>query len=342
MKYLLLFTFLPVFVFAQDQIEVNVIPKPYDPKPYFDYLNNTGVKKITTISKQKQDNFKDDTLYVYEYNEVGQQVSSLRYEHNKITDKTMMKYDKNNNQVEWTILEPNQTQTTTKFYFNQFNQLDSTKQISYREKKIIHSSRYAYQYEKGRLKFRKIIFNDIVNRDDSYNYSDSLLMQFKSIWNPNVYFLSNYAYDKSGLLKEIHTIHYFNTKNELWNKKNFTWQNGKLISEEELTYDNKKIFTSYYYNIHNDLQKITSTFGENSREIEFEYNDFDTKEITVNTNSNSAYLKFYIPLRLENTAFPIVYKEQFDYDKKNNLISKKMFIGKDFVKETVFEIEYYK
>ncbi|MFY7963901.1 MAG: hypothetical protein ACOVO1_03295 [Chitinophagaceae bacterium] len=342
MKYLFLFTFLPLFVLGQDQIETTIIPKPYNPKPYFDQLNKTKLKKVIIISKQKQDNFKDDTTYVYEYNEYGQQVSSLRYENNKITTKTIMKYDKYDNQIEWKIFEPNQTLTTTNFYFNQFNQLDSTKQVSYREKKIIHTSRYAYQYENGKLKFRQIIFNNILNRDDSYDYNDSLLVNYKSILSPDVYFVTNYSYDNYSHLAEINTTHFFNTKSELWNKKNFNYQNGKLISEEELTYDNKKIFAHYYYNLDNKLQKIVSTFAENNRDIEFEYNDFDIKEITVNTNSNSTYLKFYIPLRLENVTFPIVYKEKFTYDKENNLINKKNFVNDDLVKESVYLIEYYK
>ncbi len=342
MKYVFLFTLVPLFVFGQDQIETTIIPQPYNPKPYFDKLNVTSFKKVTIISKQKEDNFKDDTTYVYEYNENGQQISSLRYQHNKITTKTIMKYDRYNNQIEWTMFEPNQIKTITKFYFNEFNQLDSTNQVSFRGEKMTHTSRYAYQYEKRKLKFRQILFNNILNRDDSYSYSDSLLIEYKSIWSPNVYFVSNYTYDNNKHITDINTTHFFNAKTELWNKKNFTYQNEKLISEEELTYDNKKIFTHYHYNTDNKLLKIVSSFADNNRTIEFEYNDFDIKEITVHTNSNSAYLKFYIPLRLENAIFPIVYKEKFIYDKKNNLIGKKNLIGNDLIKETAYIIEYYK
>lgn len=342
MKYIILLTLFPFYLFGQDQIETNIIPKPYNPKPYFDKLNKTNPKKVTIVTKQKQDKFTDDTLYVYEYNESGQQVSSYRYEHNKITSKTIMKYDKYDNQIEWTMFEPNQTYTTTKFYFNKLNQLDSTKQISYKEQRITHTSRYTYNYEKGKLKSRQIIFNDLLNRTDNYNYNDSLLSEFKSITSPSAYFISSFAYDNYSNLIEVNTTHFFNTKSELWNKKNFTYQNEKLISEEELTYDNKKMFAQYHYNIDNKLQKIVSTFGENKRVIEFSYNDFDINEITVTTNSNSAYLKFYIPFALENYSFPLTYREKFDYDKKNNLTNKKTYINNELMKETLYIIDYYK
>ena len=341
MKYLFLFIFLPLFLFGQDQVETTVIPKPYNPKPYFDQINHTGIKKVITISKQKQNNFKDDTLSLYTYNEAGQEISSFRYDYNKITNKTMMKYDEHNNQVEWTILEPNGASTTTNFYYNPFNQLDSTRQISYRKNNIINTSRYAYQYEQGKLKSRQIIVNDIVNKADSYIYRDSLLSEFKTKSSADAYLLSKYSYDNRHQLTEVNTAHFFSGKTEHWNKRNFRYENEKLIYEEELTTDNKKLITHYSYNVNNKLQKITSSFGDFNMEVQFEYNDFDVKEITVNTNSNSAYLKFYIPLGLDNITYPIVYKEKFVYDEKHNLVSKQQFIGNDLIRETVYLVKYY-
>ena len=342
MKYVLFLFLLPVFVFAQDQVELNVIPKPYNPKPYYDQLNHTGIKKVAIISKQKKDQFNNDTTYVYEYNEAGQQVSSARYEHNKVASRTLMKYDQNNNQVQWTILEPNESQTTTNFYYNAFNQLDSTRQVSTRQQKTTHTSHYAYQYENRKLMARQIIFNDVLNRDDHYQYRDNLLTEFKSIWNPEVYFLSKYQYNGHQQLTEVHTTHYFGSRSELWNKKNFSYDKGLLTSEEEHTYDNKKISNQYEYDPQKKLTKIVSTYLDNKQEIEFDYNEFGVMEITIKANSNSAYLKYYIPLGLENIAFPMLYKETFMYDSKHNFVGKKHYVNGELFKEVVYLVEYYK
>ena len=342
MKFLYLLTFLPLFALSQDQTEIPDIPKPYNPKPYFDQINNTNIKKVNIISKKKENNFRDDTSFVYEYNQLGQEVNSFRYEYNKRINKTEMKYDKNNNQTEWTILDRNDIVTTTKFYYNPFNKLDSTKQVSYRQGKITNTNRNSYTYEKGKLKWKQIISNDMVNRNDFYNYRDSVLIAYKSVSSPTGYFISNYNYDNNNQLIEKTTTHYFNTQTEFWNKKNFNYKNGKLISEEELTYDNKKIFTYYYYDNNDRLNRIKSIFGENDKEIEFDYNNNSSVDkITVNANSNSPYLKFYIPLRLDNVTFPIKYTETFIYDSKNNLINKKYFVGEELVQEGVYVIEYY-
>jgi len=341
MKYVFFLMFLPGFVFAQDQVELKVIPKPYNPKPYYDQLNSSGIKKVSIIARQKKDHFDNDTTYVYEYNQAGQQVSSSRYEHNKEASRTLMKYDQNNNQVQWSILEPKETITTTNFYYDVYNKLDSTRQISTRQQKTIHTSRYAYQYKNSKIVARQIFFNSVQNRDDYYQYRDSLLTKFKSIWNPDVYYLSTYQYDTHQQLTEVYTTHYFGSRSELWNKKNFWYQDGQLTSEEELTYDNKKILNQYEYYPQKKLKKIVSSYLDKKQEIEFDYNEFGVSEITIKANSNSAYLKFYIPLSLENMAFPMLYKETFMYDNKHNLVSKKHYVNDELIKEVIYQVEYY-
>lgn len=86
---------------------------------------------------------------------------------------------------------------------------------------------------------------------------------------------------------------------------------------------------------------MNSNYGEKSREVLFSYTDQLMKEILVHTNSNSAFLKFYIPLDLLSAQFPLQYKEIFEYDSRGNILQKKVYLGEELMGITKFEIEYY-
>ena len=333
--------FVPFYGFSQDPIEIKDIPAPYQPKPYFDDINNTGVKNVLLLSSKKGAQLKADTMYKFHYNRNGQKDSSIRYELNQLSNKTILSYDQYNQMTQWVIFDKDGLETTTKFYYNPNRQLDSTRQLMIKKGKIIQSSNFKYAYQNRQLINKQIIMNDVVNRSDSFSYSGDLLKQYKSELSPLAYFVSSYIYNSDSTLQKKDIIHYYGSKKEAYNNKCFFYENKQLVFEEEITYDNKQILTHYTYDSLKKLHQIISNYEQNNRTVEFEYNDFAIKQVTVRTNSNNAYLKYYIPLSLNNISFPLNYVEQYEYDSRKNLISKKHYIENELVQEEKYIIEYY-
>ena len=350
MKYvLLILVIFPIYTFAQkydvDKPDEIVEPDPYKQVYFQDRNDYKRIRSVTTIIKNKHNNFRPDTQYIVYYNKEGLQTKNIRLNNNKESSTTLLHYDTNKNLLSWQLFEKHFS-TLTLYSYNRNNQLEETRQLKLTQvnqnSDSAETSRMLYKYEHRNLIeiLRSIQSNSTVEK---YIYHNNRL---KSKIGP--YISKNLQFDKSGnILKVEEYMGNELVPQKLMGIKKYTFDsNNRLVNDSVLTASNfeknKYQVTNYAYNENNLLQFMKVQYGPSYRNVEFIYSNSNIKEVNVTTNDgNPAYLRFWIdPKVADHYPFPIAYHEIFGYDENGNRTSKKVFLNKELYAEIEYKIDY--
>ena len=346
-----LFFLIPIHAFSQEYTvkrpDEAIVPDPYL-KVYFDDKNDyKRIESVTTITKNKYNSFRPDTLSITHYNNAGLQFKNIRFDNNKQSSITLLKYDEHNNLLSWQLFE-NKFSTLALYSYNKNKQLQEIRQLqikhlNYRTDSN-ETSRTIFKYDNVKLVeiLSSIAGNKIVQK---YIYNNKKLIR-----KTGTIVSKELQYDDNMNLVSIKE--YMGSEvapDKLMEKKTFTYSNtNKLIADSILTSSNLKTnkyqISQYTYNESGTLELMSVKFGRSYRNIEFRYSSNKIKEVNIKTNEgNSAYLKFWIDHRIQDYySFPIVYQEVFSYDENGNRTSKKVYINKELFSEVEYKINYKK
>lgn len=353
MKYftIFLFSLFSMISFAQKNEDVIVEPEPHKLDEYFKRYNSTGIKKVYTISKNKKTNFTDDTLNIDLYNKDGLKIQTIRYEKNSPSSSLELIYDDNRNIVK-TIFSQNKIKERigiTDFVYDDRNQLIEEFYKSIFEENIERTVTKKYKYIDKKLVEKAIYQTNNLAQKDSFFYSKNNLTLHKIVYSSgNNDFENIYTYNKLGQLEKKETNSIFkNSQKNIFGKTAYKYEDNKLISISEMEGKNlsnrEPVLTFYSYDNNGKLSKMRVEYKSFYREIDYEYSGQKIISINVITNTdNSAYMKFWTSTfghYIEK--MPFNYKEIFDFDHKDNLIRKKIFINDELIHEVNYIIEYY-
>lgn len=348
----LLFCVITVHSFAQKNEDVLVEPQPHLLKQYHPNVSSSGKKTVYTIVKKQGFNSINDTMQVDFYNGQGFKVKTVRYENNQPESSLEFRYDENGNEVE-TKYEKRSLQNVTSFTESTYNSQNRLIQIQSKTKRlddITISNTKKYNYKDDQLIEKKIYQGKNNSQIDSFFYHNKLLTHHKLIYTQAIYaFENNYAYNHTGqlILKETRNIIKDKSTKELSGKTEYTYEKGNLVAVIELEGKNltnqEPVRTFYSYDADDQLSKMRVEYKSFYRDVKYEYEDAKISSIQVISNSdNNAYLKFWVATFGNMISeFPFQYEEKFTYDDKANLISKKILLNDELIREIVYHIEYY-
>ena len=349
---IIIFSIFSIISFAQKNEDVIVELEPHRLDEYFKKDNHSGIKKVYTISKNKKTNFANDTLNVDLYNEQGLKIQTVRYEKNSPASNLQFIYDDNRNHVKsiYTQNKVKERTSITEYKYDSNNQLIEEDNQSMFAGSLERTVTKKYKYIDGKLVEKSIYQNNTLNQINSFFYdNDNLILHQQIYLSGNNNYENTYIYDGSGKLiqRETKAIYTPNNTTELIGIVKYQYENEKLTSVIESEWQNFKnnesVLASYSYNENNKLSKMRVEYKSFFREVNYEYSNQKKVTINVVTNTdNSAYMKFWTSTfgnYIEK--MPFNYKEQFDHDEKENLISKKIFINDELIYEVNYIIEYY-
>ncbi|MBL0145709.1 MAG: hypothetical protein IPP48_08085 [Chitinophagaceae bacterium] len=316
-KLLFLIYFIPVVTLAQkfsaDRPDEVVKQDPYVSMYFADNNDYKLIESVITITKDKHNNFMPDTLNIDYYNNKGLKIKNIRYNKNKISATTEFTYDASDNLLKWHTFS--KLSSTHAFYFyNKKNQLIKTNKytitILNNKMDTVEVSRMLFKYDGEKL---VQITNNSLGTD----------------------IVEKYGYEQNRLVN----------KTGGFISKRFLYTNKKLSSIIEYmggVIDSTKIMGLEKF-VYNSLRSINSIYKNLFRNVLFTYNNEKLEEVFLETNGNSAFLKFIISHRIdEYYTFPIKYLEQFGYDTKGNRISKKVFVNNELFSEVNYIVTYKK
>lgn len=336
---------LPFFCFSQGLIEKlpDETPEitPYQSTYYKDNNDYKKIVSITTISKDKTNSFKSDTLQKVYFDTEGNQKKIIRYDNNIPSETTYISYYPNKKMKSWRVI--GQKSITNNLYiYDDKNRISNAKDYykTKSEQDSILTSERNYKY--GTDGLIQIIYSTAGKKTEDYEYKENKLKYKKGF-----YISKMYEYNKDNQL--VKTEEYMGAEidsTKIMDINTYHYDKNLLISDSSLTSDNFKskdyLITNYVYN-RNLLKSVNVKYKELYRNIDFEYNSNNfIKQVTVDTNKiNSAYLRHYMNYKIEDFySLPIEYREMFDYDKNGNKISKRVYVNNELFSETIYVIEY--
>jgi hypothetical protein len=347
-KLLLLICIIPSITVAQkfsiDRPDEVVKQDPYTSTYFADKNDYIPIESVLTITKDKYNNFKPDTLNIDYYNNKGLKVKSIRYNNNKLSTTTEFNYDANNQLLEWHTFT--KQSSTHAFYIYKNGQLVKTNKYT-----ITTSNKKADTIEVSRMLIKydgdKVV--QITNNSLGMDVIEKFGFEQNKLVNKTGGFISKkftYANQKlSGIIEYMGGVI---DSTKIMGLEKFLYNaDGKLILDSTLTTSNLKAknyqINEYRYYENGMLRNIKSNYKNLFRNTLFTYYDGKLEEVFMETNGNSAYLKFLISYRIdEYYTYPIKYLEQFAYDKKGNRISKKVFVNNELFSEVDYNITYKK
>lgn len=349
---ILTFCLLTVPTFAQKNDDVLVEPQPHQLNQYYPNVSSSGKKVVYTIVKAQGFNLVNDTLNADFYNEQGFKIKKVRYENNQPESSLELRYDENGNEIE-SKYEKRNLKNVLSFTESTYNSQNRLIQVQSKTKKLddieINLTK-KYNYKDDQLIEKKIYQGKNNAQIDSFFYHNKLLVQHKLIYTQAIYaFENSYAYDHKGqlILKETRSFDKDKGTKELTGKTEYTYGKGKLIAVTELLAKNlikkEHVRTFYSYNSNDQLATMRVEYNSFYREVKYEYTGEKISTIKVISNSdNNAYLKFWVATYGNVISeFPFQYQEKLTYDDKDNLISKKIFLNEEPIREILYHIEYY-
>jgi hypothetical protein len=347
-KLLLLFCILPAAALAQkfsvDRPDDVLKQDPYTSIYFADNIDYKPVESIITISKNRYNNFRPDTLNAEYYNKNGFKTKSVRYYNNKLSTTTIFNYDTNGNLLSWHSFEKHSS-TLAVYKYNKKKQLQETHKYTITPKNnkadTTKASRMLFKYDGDKL---VQITNNSLGMDviEKFSYEQNKLVAKTGGFVSRKFLYGNDSKPR-GIIEymggSIDTTKFMGIEKFVYS------QAGKLITDSVLTTSNIKTNTyqviDYAYYENGMLRTINSNYKNFYRNVLFFYKNDKLDEIFLETNGNSAFLKFMIHPKIdEYYTFPLKYSEQFVYDDKGNRISKKVFVNNELFSEVEYVVTY--
>jgi hypothetical protein len=329
--------------FSVDRPEEVAKPDPYTAVYFGDRNNYRNVTSVTTVVKDRSKNFKADTLFI-DYYSKNLKVGTIRFDNSRRSTTTQYRYNSKNDIASWQTLEKNAT-TLTKYSYNQAGQLIQTHQyritIKAGKPDTAETSRMLFKYDKLKL---VQITNNVLGSDivEQYHYNQDLLLS-KTGGYVSKQFRRNLLGQVS-IVEEYMGAVIDTTK--LMGLETYTYDaSGRVIQDSILTSSNMKAANfeaiQYHYGANGLLDEMRSTYKSFVQNVHFSYVDRRMKTVYVETNGNSAFLRFMINFRIpEYYSFPIKYREEFEYDAVGNKISRKVFVNDELFTDVQYLIQY--
>ncbi len=349
-RLLFLFLLIPTPAFAQkysvERPDEMLEPDPYT-RSYFEDKNDyRKVESVITITKNKYDQFRPDTLNITHYNDAGLPIKSTRYDYNRQSATTLLKYDAQQHLLSWQSFEQQQS-ILTRYFYDKANQLQETRQLRIKtvnqKNDSTELSRMLFQYDHSSLV-------EITNLHPGNKLTEQYIYDHKKlVRKTGGYIAKAFEYDGNGNVNSVKE--YMGTDivpEKLMGIKKFTYQANKLMADSVLTSSNLQSkhyqVSQYSYHANGVLEQMRVTYGNTYRNVSFTYNNNRIKEVNLETNEgNNAYLRFWINHRIADSyTFPIRYQEVFSYDAYGNRTAKKVFVNKELFSETEYKINYRK
>lgn len=352
MFFIIMLSLLPIISFAQKNEDVMVEPEPHRLDEYFKEKNLTKVKTVYIISKNKKTNFTNDTLNVYFYNKQGLKIRTIRYEQNRPASNLEIIYDEKGNQKKslYTQTKVKERTGVTEFKYDDQNQLIAEEYKSVFAGNPERTITKNYKFIDNKLAEKTIYQTNTLSQTDSFIYDKNKLVLHKQTYSSgNNNYENIYTYDESEQLikRETKGIYTPTGTPELVAIVKYEYENGKLKSITESEWKNKQnnepVLTYYTYGENGKVSKMRVEYKSFYSEVDYEYSGQKIISINVVTNTdNNAYMKFWTATYGHSVdKMPFKYKEQFDYDPKDNLTGKKIFMNDDLINETMYVIEYH-
>lgn len=319
---------------------------PYKSTYFADNNNYENIVSITSFSKNKANNFKTDTSNIKFYNEKGLCYKSIRYNKNRPYIATFIDYNNANNITSWCSVYPNSS-TKVFYFYNDNQQVVKTRQVNIKpingQMDTIELSKRFFSYDKNEQLIKIQDKGQSRPVFDLYQYEYENGQLSKMIGGTSKLFTYDDAQNVATISEYIQRI---DPKMLMSAKKMVYDDNKNLIMDSVVTTANRSKglyqITNYTYN-NDQLETMKVSFDALYRNVQFEYLDNKIKKITVETNGNSAYLRFWISPQIDQFySFPIKYQEIFEYDKFGNKTAKRDYVNGELFSETQFNIEYRK
>ncbi|TNE78842.1 MAG: hypothetical protein EP332_13110 [Bacteroidetes bacterium] len=341
MKFAILVLFLPLLVQGQSEFDPKPEPKAFERPVFHGDHNQTGIHSVIRVLRTYENGFRDDTLSVFEYNAKGHITSSVSYNtSNKFYSKEFFHYDSLDRCIERRTQYVKRENQVTKYYYNRFNKYDSVATDYWKSRDYLY-------YEDSLLIAKRRYYNGKVNSSFVYSYSGGLLKESQFLKNEDSEFgktnckITSYSYDSINRLISKYTVQKVDTPVYHFKTTYYHYQNGKLSSEEELTYDKQLIRHTYTYDSSGLLLEMRTIWNDTSFcHVTFEYKKGLWSTVRIRTNSYLQRSKFhhsYIPPYM----FPVYYEIKYMYDERHNLVSEKHFVNGKFWREEEYFITYF-
>ena len=347
-KFFLLLCFIPVYALAQkfsvDRPDEMIKQDPYTSAYFADNNNYKPVESVITIARNRYSNFVPDTLNIDYYNKKGLKVKNIRYDNNKVSTTTHYKYDAGDKLASWQTFEK-YSSTFTVYKYNKAGQMMETHQYIINNKKgdTAEKSRMLFIYDVDKL---VQITNNALGTDiiEKYAFEKNKLMEKTGGFVSKKIFYNNNELP-TGINEYMGAV--IDTSKIMGIEKFVYNSDGKLITDSVLTTSNLKTNTyqviEYTYNDKGMISTMNTQFKNLYRNVVFTFADGKMQAVHVETNGNSAFLKFIMYYRIdEYYSYPLKYHEQFSYDKMGNRTSKKAFVNDELFSEVNYIITYKK
>jgi hypothetical protein len=348
----LLLILLSTDLFAQNNWEVQISPRPYEGKAHYGNNVSTPVKKVIIISQRLQNQFMNDTLSIINYNNKGLTIENISFDKGKPYSKSIYRYDTKSIYLGITqeSFKKSGVNSYSKIGYNK-NKIRSTEyNCSIRNNDTIQRTLTKYIYNNdNQLIARENYFKNELTLKDEYTYTNKLLTSRKSFGSP--YNVKRYSevrlnYSPANLLSDEIDLNINDSKIDTTSIVHYLHTNEKLTEQNLMILGSTKriINTKYTYDSNNDLESIFATRDSDILNVKYTYNlnrKLVLKKATINTPKTFAECPIIANLYGMDPKKAIDYQEEYSYDKSGNIIEAKYKLNDDLIAKTIFILEYF-
>lgn len=348
----LLLIFLSTDLFAQNNWEVQISPRPYEVKAHYGNTVSTSVKKVIIISQKLQNQFMNDTLSIITYNNKGLITENISFDKGKPYSKSVYRYDTNNIYLGITqeSFKKSGVNLYSKIGYNK-NKIRATEyNCSIRNNDTIQRNLTKYTYNNdNQLVAKESYFKNEIALKDEYTYINKLLTSRKSFGSPyNVkrYSEVRLSYSSANLLSDEIDLNINDSKIDTIATVHYSHTNEKLTEQNLIILGSVKriLNTKYAYDANNNLESIFATKDSDTLNVKYLYNidhKLVLKKAVINTPKTFAECPIIANLYGLDPKKAIEYQEEYNYDKSGNIIEAKYKLNEDLVAKTIFILEYF-
>ena len=353
----LLCLFFPLLIFGQAQDPRPKDPCPYQLKPYYDYINTSGLKKATMVIHNHRADQAPDTLFAYTYNTSGQKIKTIRFKNNlpiKTTDIHYDSFDRPISRISNSTIKPNVVERH--IIQNVYDSKGRLKKVLLPTLKILHDSivdttyykRHLYSYQNGHLQSVKFILVDKLLMEETYSYNKNGTLSDLDVFTSYRSSRKQFTYDNKGNLTRIEEFLKGVHEGKMSACSTYCFDKmGRVIEDSILdgTSFPKKHYqvTRYHYNSAGQIDTMKVRFKDRKRDVVFDYLSHRLSHVTINTNTgNSAYMRYWTNSRVDSYyTYPLVYEDFFTYDDHGNLIEIETQVNGEKFKTVTYLVAYY-
>jgi len=308
-------------------------PDPFRLVNKFKRVTNLHSEKFIYLSKRKEYNFKEDTIYIAMYDQNGNEIEKVSYDYNKVKYTVKRKFNTKGKKIHATQTYRKRPKGVrhTFYTYTSYDMLKELKGYKIYNNDTTNHSFSAYKYEKNRP-VSKNIYNgkNIISCQHFKHDAKGNLTYMHTGQKPESGTYIEYIYnDTSEITNKLEYVKYERDgeKDYLYKSKFMYNEDGKMIKDSVYSATKKHwTVTDYEYDQKGFLAKINIKRNDYYRNATFEYKNEKLQKMKVITNYNLT-MKIHLFSSIYSAKMPATYEEFYTYDSKDRIKSTKIYIN---------------